>query len=528
MEKLQKQLIQEFIKKIPGRPFEEVVRYAKELGADEKILKEAILQLSNLEKELDDERVTLKKEKKKAVDVKKQKSKDLIPLSEVESVTFKNRKSFLRLLRAGTLKRKAIIVSTSFIILVVVILSNQSKIAPLFNRIGQILGEKSSSSAIVASPNNSADSRFITASQMSIDPKKVFTAPSSSVTLAFTGEIEKEIFGFFPYWMLDAYDKVNLEGLTTVALFGLSVDGEGNVITGKTDDTFDGGWTMWFDKRLDDLIERLKKKNVKVVLVMKSFNSKHIEDLITNESSQRTFIANTIQLINSKRLDGVNIDFEHTGTASSELRFAFTRFVANVHAELDRQLPDAHLSVDCYLKSGNEEDIYNVSLLSDYVDSIFVMGYDVHSPNTDPGAVAPLEGEKGVVEYMEGYLKKVDPKKIILGVPFYGYDWPIKESTDSASYKDDGIVKMLSYAEIASSSAQYEISWNETTQTPYFQYVDQRDKKLREVHFDNSRSLAAKFDYINKKNLQGVGIWALGYEGLAQEFQSLLFEKFAR
>jgi len=45
------------------------------------------------------------------------------------------------------------------------------------------------------------------------------------------------------------------------------------------------------------------------------------------------------------------------------------------------------------------------------------MGYDFHTPYTEPGPVAPLTGEKSIVSYLANYLQRVPADKIILGIP---------------------------------------------------------------------------------------------------------------
>lgn len=573
MEKLQKQLLREFMLSSPSRPFEEVIEYARELGLSEETIKDAILSLNDPEEVSIEENVDLsqihdkvgfakteanivkKNDKKKnyqylfitfakyynvSKDIfgsarqilkstKKHanRKKELIPLEEAYRMKLMERKFWHFKIRPSKILNQKFIISIASLAFCLVLFLNFSHfISNIIDFKKNTLGEQTASEVVIANPSTESKVKTVYVNQMSIDPKKIFSAPSTDITLDYSGKINKEVFGFFPYWMLDVHDSVNFDVVTTVALFGISVDGNGDVIT-DDESTQEAGWTMWFDKRLDELIEKLKRKNIRIVLTMKSFDSENIENLILKDSSQRAFIANTIHLINTRSLDGVNIDFEHTGSASSELRFAFTRFIANLNSELDRQVPKAHLSVDTYLKSALEDDLYDISLLADYVDSIFIMGYDVHSPNTEPGPVAPLEGEHSVTSYMKSYLDKVDAKKLILGVPYYGYDWPITESSDSASLKAEGNVNMLSYAEISSSNTVSDIVWNEDTKTPYYRYIDQNNSP-REVHFDTPRSLGAKFDYINKNNLQGVGIWALGYDGSNQDFTHLIFDKFSR
>ncbi len=356
-----------------------------------------------------------------------------------------------------------------------------------------------------------------------IDADRIFSFPASNVTLAISGTPKKEILGFFPYWMLADQDKVSLNAITSVALFGIDTDGKGNIVTTQSDGSADGGWTMWNDPKLQTFISRVKKRKIKLELTIKNFDNKNIETLIQSDDAQKTFISNALQLISSKSLDGINIDFEYVGTTDQKTRDNFTRFITNLNAELKRQSPHAILTVDTYINSASVNGIFDVTALEENVDALVIMGYDIHTPLGSPGPVAPMEGDVSILGYMQGYLEKVSPDKLILAVPYYGYDWPVSNPTNSSDN-----VKMVSYAEIASTNQNDDISWDDTAQTPWFRYTDPTTQTVHEVHFENTRSLGVKYDYVNRKNLKGVGIWAMGYDGLNGDLRELLLEKFAQ
>jgi len=353
-----------------------------------------------------------------------------------------------------------------------------------------------------------------------VDPNKIFSIKAKNVQLTVTGKAKKEVLGFFPYWMLPKEDEVNLATLTSVSLFGLEVDGNGNIVTAGPNDQASGGWVMWKDSKLDDFIKRAKASDIKVYLTLKCFDSSNIESVATSDNAQKALIANALYLVNSKDLDGINIDFEYVGVPTDAVRDGFTRFITNLNAELKRQIPNAVLTIDTYLVSGSEKDIFNIPLLAKNSDAFVIMGYDMHTPLGGPGPVSAMGGVTNIVGYVQNYLEQVDAGKLILAVPYYGYDWP----QDTASPSAD-LVKILPYAEIADQNQNLQLSWDDTSQTPYFTYKDDGGQS-RIVHFDNVRSLGIKYDFINRKNLKGVGIWALGYDGQNQDLEKLLIDKF--
>jgi len=355
-----------------------------------------------------------------------------------------------------------------------------------------------------------------------IDASRVFSFPPSDVTLTITGKPKKEVYGFFPYWMIQAQEKINIDELTAIGLFGIEVDGGGNIIT-MNGDTPDGGWVMWNDPQINNLIARAKKKRIRVEITIKAFNKTNIEKLVLSDDAQKVFISNAMHLVNLKDLDGINLDFEYIGTPPKEVTAGFTRLVTNLRTEMKRQHPESTLTIDTFISAAAVPGFFDIELLAEQSDTLILMGYDIHTPKGAPGPVAPLEGPMSILGFLQSYLEKVGPEKIILAVPYYGYDWPLKE--DGTPSGEPG--RTLPYAEVAELSKGKNIIWDEIAQTPSIRYIDEETKTPRVVYYENIRSLGAKYDLINKKNLKGMGIWALGYDGLNSDPRSLIIEKFA-
>lgn len=352
-----------------------------------------------------------------------------------------------------------------------------------------------------------------------MDAKKIFSFPKSNVTLNISGTPKKEVMGFLPYWMLSVEDKIILSSLTSVSLFALEVDGRGNIII-QRDSTEDPGWEMWNDPKLDKFINRAKRKRLKVFLTIKAFNNTNIEKISLSEKAQETFISNALHLINAKSLNGINIDFEYTGTPDKKVRDGFTRFVENLSVSLKQEFPNTYLSIDTYITSASVQKLFDLPALENYVDAFVIMGYDIHTRQGEPGPVSPLEGDMGILGFMQSYLEKIDPSKLILAVPYYGYDWSVPANADYS--------KALPYAEIIATSKKNTILWDENSQTPWYKYIDQETDTQREVHFENTRSLGIKYDFVNNKDLRGIGVWALGYEGSNTDLHLLILDKFGK
>jgi hypothetical protein len=356
------------------------------------------------------------------------------------------------------------------------------------------------------------------ANELPVKMQQVFSYPVKDIKLGPSIRPKKEVTGYIPYWALDSLDKLYIDSLTSANLFGVEPDGEGNIIITNTQGQSDGGWAMWNDPRLPPFIDTLKKKQVAVNLTIKMFSNSHMNSLLSSTDAQKKLISNIIYMVGSKNLDGVNLDFEYVGNISDLVRSGFTDFVTNLHTELIDEFPKATLTISTYASSGVSKDLFDLPTLSHVVDAFIIMGYDFHTPYTEPGPVAPLSGERSIVSYLANYLQRVPADKIILGIPYYGYDWVTNNPSPNST-------AILSYADIVGVNTPSSTQWDFVSQTPWYQYTDGQSK-THKVYFDNVRSLGLKYDLVNERNLKGIGIWAVGYEGSHNELNQLIFQKF--
>ena len=116
-------------------------------------------------------------------------------------------------------------------------------------------------------------------------------------------------------------------------------------------------------------------------------------------------------------------------------------------------------------------------------------------------AVAPLPNVRAVLDYA---VTVIPAGKIFLGVPNYGYDWPlpfVQGSTRAQSISNQRAIELALYHGIA-------IQYDETAQSPFFHYTDQGGV-VHEVWFEDARSMAAKLRLIAEYGFQGAGFWNL-------------------
>ena len=115
-------------------------------------------------------------------------------------------------------------------------------------------------------------------------------------------------------------------------------------------------------------------------------------------------------------------------------------------------------------------------------------------------AVAPINQVRRVVEYA---LTEIPAAKIDLGIPNYGYDWPLPYERGVTKADTIGNVQAVRIAVEQGA----EIMFDNLAESPYFTYTSAGVS--HEVWFEDVRSLQAKFNLIKEYNLRGCGYWQI-------------------
>ena len=118
-----------------------------------------------------------------------------------------------------------------------------------------------------------------------------------------------------------------------------------------------------------------------------------------------------------------------------------------------------------------------------------------------PMAVAPLPNVRQVLDYA---LTEIPREKIYLGIPNYGYDWPLPFRQGETA------ARSISNQEAVALAVRYgaEIQYDQQAQSPWFRYTA-ADGTAHEVWFEDARSMSAKLRLIQEYGLYGAGYWNL-------------------
>lgn len=354
---------------------------------------------------------------------------------------------------------------------------------------------------------------------------------------------EHEIFGFGPYWNFDKMDKVDFSALTTFAYFDIPVDGQGNMDTGGP------GYQTFISKNATELFEKAHKNGTRVVVTFTQMNNGDINALMENEDAQNDFINNSTNLVKNRGLDGINVDFEYTGDSGPYYRNQFSRFVTKLAEKMHQKVPGSKVTVSVYASAVKDPKIYDIKTLSDKSDGIFMMAYDFATLSSDTAMpTSPLDGHKegkywyDISTAVNDFLKVMPPEKLILGLPWYGYEYPVNSPTVNAAtyqgyyyyywvgwrrysayYQPPSTVQ--TYANAQDSITVKSSGWDNYGKVGWKAYID-GEGIWRMVFMEDTKSLKLKYDFAKDKKLAGVGIWALGFEDGKRELWDLLKDEF--
>ncbi len=339
-----------------------------------------------------------------------------------------------------------------------------------------------------------------------------------------------EVFGFAPYWTLGNMSNIDWNTLTTFAYFSLPVLSDGTI------DKTSYEWTAFGSPRLNDLFEKAKSHHVRRVITLTQMDPGVIEEFLNNPNTWNKVAYDSIDVIKSRNLDGVNIDFEYM-PSDDNLRSQFSAFVDRYSQILRSNLKNPYITVSVLASSVRFDKIYDIGHLSRVADGIFMMAYDFYYPGSDTiGPAAPLYGYNGgrgpfwydVSTAVADFLTVADPKKIILGIPYYGWNYPAygpSPQSQRVAYLSAQATtndKIQNNQLLSTTPAG---GWDNQAQVSWRGYYDADGWHV--VYLEDSKSLLAKYDFAKNNKLGGVGIWALGYDGGDENFWSLLQSEFA-
>ncbi len=331
---------------------------------------------------------------------------------------------------------------------------------------------------------------------------------------------EFKIIGYLPYWNIN---KVSLQPeLTQLSYFSLSIDADGTIKTTEDGGTAEPGYHRLTSDTWLELANQAKAQGTTIELTFSQLDNASIDGLLSSPTATTTFLSALDSALLAYPVGGIHIDIEYAGSPTAATRQRFVAFIKAIDQHLNERYQNMPLRVAIYPGAAEKYQLWDLPALVPYVDSFIVMAYDFHRPSSPvAGPVAPLFGsdnywEGDITHYLQTILKQVPSNKLLLGIPFYGYEWqttaPEPLSTTfprtggTASY--DRVQELITTNEVPTIEG-----WDDTALSPYLIYTEQNPVAHFVIYYENSRSIQYKLELARQLDLGGIAIWALGYEG---------------
>lgn len=334
-----------------------------------------------------------------------------------------------------------------------------------------------------------------------------------------------EVFGFAPYWNFDKLDNINFDTLTTLAYFDIKVDSQGNLITN------DPGYETFTSRQATKLFQKAHAHGTRVVITLTQMDPYEILAILDDKSAQDNLIDQAVTLVQKRGLDGINLDFEYGSDAGQDYTDKFSHFTSNLTKAMHKAVPSSKVTVSTYASAVKEHKIYDIKSLAQNSDGIFMMAYDFAIGNSDTAMpTSPLYGHKegkywyDVSTAVNDFLTEMPSNKLILGIPWYGYNYAVYEpKTNSQTLWSGG--GSQTYASVINDGSDKN-GWDDAGKVGWRASYDSYAGVWRMVFVEDQRSLKIKYDFAQNKQLAGIGIWALGNDAGKRELWDQLKANF--
>lgn len=232
----------------------------------------------------------------------------------------------------------------------------------------------------------------------------------------------------------------------------------------------------------------------------RGFNSDVAHAVLTDEQVSDTLLNNIVAVLQQKNYFGLNIDFEYIYQRDRESYNSFLRKTTEKLRPLGYIVTTALAPKTSAGQRGLLYEAHDYPAHGALVDQVILMTYEWGYTYGPARAIAPLNLVEQVVQYA---VSVIPNKKILMGIPNYGYDWtlPFVRGTSARSLTNTGAVNLA-----ARVGAQ--IQFDATAQSPFFQYYDASGKR-HAVWFEDARSIEAKLRLANRYQLGGVSYWTV-------------------
>ncbi len=312
-----------------------------------------------------------------------------------------------------------------------------------------------------------------------------------SFSLSFAASFDMAV--WIPYWRKTegaTSTLANLNRLTQISPFAYELQADGSIKNALKVE----------EEPWPTLIKEAQKKKIKIYPSILSYPStqtekKAVYTLLSTKTKRQAHVKEIVALVKKNKFDGIDIDYE---AKIAEIKPYFSTFLQELSVALhkeNKQLictveprtpPDSRYATTSKQILSKVEYANDYKAIGKYCDQVRIMAYDqstddaklVNQNKLVGNLYAPVADIEWVKKVVTVALWDIPAKKIIIGVPTYGYKYQIIPATSTSSLK---------YSRIGSMN---------------FNYADELAKGLGVTPFRNTAG-ELSFTYATTTGIQG-------------------------
>jgi spore germination protein YaaH len=323
-----------------------------------------------------------------------------------------------------------------------------------------------------------------------------------SVTVVPTHEVDSNAKTqnslFVPYWTLKS--DIEAEKYDSFIYFGISPKESGI-------DMEEAGAA-----NVDTFLEKVPAGKKKL-LAIRMINTQTNLAILKDPTKQKKIIAETIAFAKQHDFDGVVLDLEISAIPFDSLIQQISSLTKGFYTQAKKNY--LSFGMTFYGDTFYRIRPFDVKVLAKNTDEIYVMTYDFHKSNGNPGPNFPLQGKDkygyDMDKMVDTFLQFAPSNKVTVIFGLFGYDWVV-DKQGKALEKGQPLTdheiqqKFLTDCLYTNCSVRHDKESAETE----VRYKDEEGKDHR-VWFEDMSSVAAKKAYLKKKGISSFSFWANSY-----------------
>ena len=219
--------------------------------------------------------------------------------------------------------------------------------------------------------------------------------------------------------------------------------------------------------------------------------------------------------------DGINIDIEDPTQNGTNQSAWLTQLVQDTYLAFKMANKSYQVTFDvAWSPNCIDGRCYQYKDIASSTDFVVIMAYDERSQIFGPCIASANSALPTTAAGIAGYMSLGIPAdKLVLGQPWYGYDYPCLTLTDDFICTIPKVpFRGVNCSDAAGTQRPYYIiremirnstafvQWNATLEAPFFHYRT-KDGQQHQVWYDDTESLSLKYIYAAQQKMKGLAFW---------------------